>query len=284
MLGGEPGAAAEVDGARQLSPARGDEPREFLGNVVAEHVDELLVERLGETVEIGDEIIARRAVELLADHRVEQIALDRIGVAVRQPRAAEADRRVAMAVGAEQRKGGARDRRFVFRVGLRRVAIGGKCGDVVGDDHGLEEARQGVAARELLVDADAAGDLGRHFARGAGKVAGEEQSLAEPGVDERVPAASVDRATPVRDRLGVTPLLEAQQAEAERGLGELRVALQRRRESAFGGLGVGERVGDQRQPEPGAGESRVERQRAFERRTRLGGLAAGMKRRAEVEP
>ena len=63
-------------------------------------------------------------------------------------------------------------------------------------------------------------------------------------MDHRMAAAGVNRATPVGDRFDVAPLFEAQQAKAERSLGELRVALQRGGESALGGLGIGERVGD----------------------------------------
>ncbi len=80
VLGGEPGAATEVDDTRQVASVGGDEARELFGHVIAEHIDQLLVERLGEAVEIGDEIVARRAIELFADQGVEQVAMNRIGL------------------------------------------------------------------------------------------------------------------------------------------------------------------------------------------------------------
>ena len=167
----------------------------------------------------------------------------------------------------------------------RRLAIGGvgRRRIVVGDDR-FEKPRQGVAAHQLRVDVGAASDVGRQFARRAGEVAGEKQRLTEAGRDRRILAAPGDGASPVHDRLRVAALIEAEEPEAEGRFGEPRVMAQRSGERAFGGGRIGERVGDQRQPEPGAGEAGVEREDTLEHGTRLGGLSAGVQRRGEIEP
>ena len=103
-----------------FSPRARDHRHQFLRHAIAEHLDELLVETVGETVEIGDEVIRRRALELFARDGADEIALDRIvGFGGRGAALASLSAAFAMSVGAEDVERGFRDRVQILGVGAR---------------------------------------------------------------------------------------------------------------------------------------------------------------------
>ena len=100
---------------------------------------------------------------LFPRERVEEVALDRIVLEILCLRAAEAQRRVAMTVAAQDLKGGSRDALRIFRVGADGLSIGGERRLDVAGDHGFDEPREGESLNEFLVR-DARRDL---FGQGA---------------------------------------------------------------------------------------------------------------------
>ena len=220
---------------------------------------------------------------LFPRERVEEVTLDRIVLEILCLRAAEAQRRVAMTVAAQDLKGGSRDALRIFRVGAGGLPIGGERRFDVARDHGFDEPRQSESLNEFLVR-DARRDLFGQGAAGAGEIAGEEQRLSKPRVDESILAADRDRRAPITHGLGVAPLLETQEAEAEGGFGELGIVRQSRSEGRFGAKFVRKLVGDQRKAQPGARQGRVEGERPIEDRPRFGRIARRMQRGAEVQP